>query len=598
MSTQNVKLEKPDARTVVRYYWRHALRYKRLLVGLGAALPITILVNAYLPALVLASVLSKLGQHQFVAGHIWQSFGPEIVAYALLLIIGIGAWRVVDWFMWRLEQYVQRDIAEEIFGHMLHRSADFHANNFSGSLVSQSNKLIGSYGRMADTMIFQTLPMAIGIVIATVILAPRAPLFALSLAIFSALYIVGAMFASRPVRRLGRLHAQQESKQTGYLADAITNVMAIKSFARGGYEQKRFAKVTEETRQRLRRLAQAHKRQMNSLGFMNRTIAASSLFIAVVAVMVFDANIATVFLIFNYTATITGQLFDFANSGLRNYNRSIGDANEMATTLGQLPEVQDPAAPEPSRMGQGLIEFKNVDFTHTGAQDAVFNSLNIVIQPGERIGLVGHSGSGKTTLTRLLLRFSDIQGGHITIDGQDIASVTQDDLHQQIAYVPQEPLLFHRTILENIAYGKLSASQDEVLAATRKAHALEFIEKLPNGFDTLVGERGVKLSGGQRQRIAIARAILKDAPILVLDEATSALDSESEKLIQAALWQLMEGRTAIVIAHRLSTIQKMDRIVVLDNGAIIEQGTHSDLLKKNGTYAKLWAHQSGGFIEE
>ncbi len=224
--------------------------------------------------------------------------------------------------------------------------------------------------------------------------------------------------------------------------------------------------------------------------------------------------------------------------------------------------------------------------------------LNLEIAAGEKIGLVGHSGSGKTTLTKLLLRFNDIDGGEILIDGQNIANITQEDLRKCIAYVPQEPLLFHRTIRENIAYANPEASSKDIEEAAKKAYAQEFIEKLPKGYDTLVGERGVKLSGGQRQRVAIARAILKDAPILILDEATSALDSESEKLIQAALWELMKGRTAIVIAHRLSTIQRMDRILVLNDGEVIEQGKHAELLEKNGTYAKLWAHQSGGFIEE
>ncbi len=211
---------------------------------------------------------------------------------------------------------------------------------------------------------------------------------------------------------------------------------------------------------------------------------------------------------------------------------------------------------------------------------------------------MGHSGSGKTTFTRLLLRFSDIDSGTISIDGQNIAYLTQDDLRRHIAYVPQEPILFHRTLAENIAYGQVDASQQEIEAVAQLAHAHDFIANLPDGYDTLVGERGVKLSGGQRQRVAIARAMLKNAPILVLDEATSSLDSESEALIQSALWRLMEGRTAIVVAHRLSTIQKMDRIVVLDEGKIIEQGTHQELLHTKGAYAKLWAHQSGGFIEE
>jgi ATP-binding cassette subfamily B protein len=228
----------------------------------------------------------------------------------------------------------------------------------------------------------------------------------------------------------------------------------------------------------------------------------------------------------------------------------------------------------------------------------VFDELNLHIQSGEKIGLVGPSGGGKSTLTRLMLRFDDVQAGSITIDGQNIADVTQASLRQNIAYVPQEPLLFHRTIGENISYGRPEAKQSEIAEAARKAKADEFITKLADGYKTVVGERGVKLSGGQRQRVAIARAILKDAPILILDEATSALDSESEVLIQQALWELMKGRTAIVIAHRLSTIQKMDRIIVLDDGKIVEEGTHKQLLAKKGLYAKLWSHQSGGFIEE
>ena len=598
MKSTDKKAEEFNAQTVVRYYWRHAMQYKGALFGLIAVIPITILANQYLPSLILADALSRLAGGEFVAGEIWQSFGTTLVVFAVLLFTSLGLWRVVDLFMWRLEQNVQRDIAQEVLGHLLRRSVDFHSNRFSGSLVSQSNKLIGSYVRMADTTIYQVYPMFIGIVIAVVILAPRAPLFAAALAALSTLFIVGSIFFSKKVRKLGAIYGAQESKQTGFLADAITNVMSIKSFARTKYEQKRFAGATENTLSHLKRFARAHQMQMIALGSMNRTISVVALFIAVVAVMKFKADVGTVFLIFNFTSIITNNLFEFGNGSLRNYGRAIGDANEMAVTLGQEFEVKDPKNPEITRIKNGIIDFENVTFTHAGARDAIFAKLNLRIKQGEKIGLVGHSGSGKSTFTRLLLRFSDIDGGEILIDGQNIAKITQDDLHKQIAYVPQEPMMFHRTIRENIAYGKLDATNEEVREAARKAHALEFIETLPDGFETMVGERGVKLSGGQRQRVAIARAILKDAPILVLDEATSALDSESEKLIQAALWELMKSRTAIVIAHRLSTIQRMDRIVVLDKGEIIEQGSHADLLQKDGTYAKLWAHQSGGFIEE
>jgi ATP-binding cassette subfamily B protein len=588
-----------DNQKALLYYLRRARVYPKRVAAVIAIMPLTILINNYLPALILAGVLSKLSQHHFHANDLWGSFGPSIVAYTVLLLVGIGFWRLIDKFVWQLEQDIQRDIAQDVFRHMLSRSADFHANNFSGSLVSQTNKLLGGYVRLADTTIFQTYPMVAGVLIAIVILGPRAPLFAAALAVFACLYVVAAIFVSRPVRALSGRYAATESKQTGFLADAITNAMAIKSFAHTRYEQDRFAEATEHTRQHLRDFARAHRRQMNVLGFMNRTISAIALFIAVVAVMKFNANIATVFLIFNYTATTVDQLFNFSNNSLRNYNRALGDAREIAIVLAEDPEVQDPKHSEPSRMGHGAIEFKNVTFTHNGADDAVFNKLKLNIKPGEKIGLVGHSGSGKSTFIRLLLRFSDIQNGQILIDKQNIASVTQEDLHTQIAYVPQEPLLFHRSIRDNIAYGQLDADDAAVEAAARMASAHDFIVALPQGYNTLVGERGVKLSGGQRQRIAIARAMLKNAPILLLDEATSALDSESEVLIQAALWKLMEGRTAIVIAHRLSTIQKMDRIIVLDNGAIVEEGSHKELIaRKHGTYAKLWAHQSGGFMED
>ena len=270
----------------------------------------------------------------------------------------------------------------------------------------------------------------------------------------------------------------------------------------------------------------------------------------------------------------------------------------MIATLDEDIEIKDLEQPEKCLIHSGKIELLNVTFTHDENSKPLFDNFSLTINPGERIGLVGRSGSGKTSLTKLILRFNDIEKGTIKIDDQDITKITQDDLHNSIAYVAQEPALFHRTLRDNIAYSKPDASDAEVHYAAAQANALDFIQSLNKGFKTLVGERGVKLSGGQRQRVAIARAILKDAPILILDEATSALDSESEKLIQDSLAKLMHGRTSIVIAHRLSTISKLDRIIVLDDGKITEQGTHEELIANSNIYAKLWAHQSGGFIEE
>ena len=307
-------------------------------------------------------------------------------------------------------------------------------------------------------------------------------------------------------------------------------------------------------------------------------------------------SVASVYLATTYTLTVTDQLWEITQV-MRNYNRVMGDAHDMVEILDIPPAVADTTDVD-FRRGPGAVEFDHVTFTHDGAgEDALFRDFTLTIEPGEKIGLVGHSGSGKTTLTRLLLRFSDVDSGAIRIDGQDLRDVTQASLRRSIAYVAQEPLLFHRSIADNIAYGRPGATPELVHEAAVKASADEFIARLPAGYDTTVGERGVKLSGGQRQRIAIARAVLKDANLLVLDEATSALDSESEVHIQAALSEAMKGRTTIVIAHRLSTVQAMDRIVVLADGRIVEQGSHTELLAAGGVYAGLWSHQSGGFLE-
>ncbi len=581
------------------YYWRHVRRFPRLYLPVAILLPINTSINNYISPIVLASIINKLSRHEYSPNHIWGDFGGLILLYLFFqLVTGVFLWRVFDRFYWPLEGNVERSINREVFNGLTAQTADFHANHFGGSLVSATNKLTGAYVRLADTMLFMLIPLVTGLTLVTIIMFHRSPLYALSLLVFSVIYITVAFFVSGRVRDRGREVASAESKQTGALADAVTNVMAIKSFAREHEENVRFATTTDHTYGKLINMMHAFQRQQIYLSNVSGFMAAIALFVAIISVVRFGAALATAFLIFNYTASIAQQLFQFSNNALRNLNRSFGDAADMLEILELQPAVTDPSNPEPSHISEGSIEFRNVTFTHSGSDDALFEKLNITIRPGEKIGLVGHSGSGKTTLTRVLLRFSDIDGGEILIDGQNIAHITQNDLRTSMAYVPQEPLLFHRTIRENIAYGKPSASEEEVIAAAKKANAHEFIVGLQAGYDTLVGERGVKLSGGQRQRIAIARAILKDAPILVLDEATSALDSESEKLIQAALWKLMEGRTAIAIAHRLSTIQRMDRIVVLDNGQIIEQGSHKQLLANNGTYAKLWSHQSGGFIED
>jgi len=592
-------MTKSQSLKTVSIYWHHIWKYPKYTASLLLVIPFTVLINSYLPPLILANVLNRLSKGDFRPHQVWASFGGDLVLYTVLLLLGgVVMWRVIDAFAWRLEAAVQRDLARRVYKHLMSQSANFHANKFGGSLVSQTNKILSGYIRTADTTMFQVIPMLSGLLFTAIILFHQALLFVVLLVLFSFLFIAIAILVTRHVRDLSADQAEAESAVTGYLSDSVTNVMAIKSFAGGRYEIEQFNKKTDEVAKRTYAVMRGSRVQMIYLSSATSMISALSLVMAVVGVLVFKANLATVFLILNYTASTAQQLFTFGTSSLRNYNRAFGDASEMTEILQIEPEVKDPIHPEKLKIHDGAIEFKDVEFKHEGALGPIFSGLSLRVPAGQKVGLVGHSGSGKTTFMRLLLRFSDIDGGQILIDGQNIANLTQDDLRRNLAYVPQEPIMFHRTLLDNIRYGQFETSEKKVLAVAKMAHADEFIKQLPQGYDTLVGERGVKLSGGQRQRIAIARAMLKNAPILVLDEATSALDSESELLIQDSLWKLMENRTAIVIAHRLSTIQKMDRIVVLEDGEIVEDGTHKDLVKAKGVYAQLWAHQSGGFIEE
>jgi len=579
-------------------FWHHATRYKQFLLPLLILLPIVQLLLRFLPPYIMALVLQKISQNSYDAQNLWGSFGTYIIIYAVSVYAsGVIGWRLNIWFVWNLELKVTRDLSKRVFDHLMDMSPSFHANRFAGSLVSQANKMTGAYLRIADAFIFSLYTLFISMVATVAIIAPRVPLYAVCLIVLSTIYIAGTIHFSKPVRDANTLEAQAQSEQTGYLADSISNVNAVKSFAAGDYEKQRYWKVASNTRNMGLKSMRATTIRETYSSVITQTISVSALIIAIVGAGVFKANIATLFLIVSYTADIGERLWNFQNV-LRQLNRGLGDASDMVKILEIEPDIKDPKNPEPVKIIRGSVVIDHMTFTHSENKDALFKGLSLRIKAGEKVGLVGRSGSGKTTLTKLILRFADIDAGAILIDRQDIRNITQDDLRSHIAYVPQEPMLFHRTLAENIAYGRDDASQQEIEAIARMAHAHDFIQGLPQGYETLVGERGVKLSGGQRQRVAIARAMIKNAPILLLDEATSALDSESEELIQDALWKLMEGRTAIVIAHRLSTVQKMDRILVMDDGKIIEEGSHKELIQIGGSYADLWNRQSGGFLDE
>jgi len=488
-------------------------------------------------------------------------------------------------------------VDQQVFNHITNKSLTYHSNRMSGGLVSDKTKLFGSIERFWDTLVFTVVPIVTTVISVCIALIFIYWQFAVVLAILSIAIGIVIVWAQMKTEPLSRRVSEHGSKATAYFADTISNISSVKAFAGEGFEQKEYSGLLRDWRKHLLTEMKAVLLMTGSFSVLMVTLNIVAFVAAVLITESHSASIGVVYLVISYTLSVVSQLWSVSNI-TRTYNRIMGDAGPMISALDEPIDLTDPKNPTLLNVKKGEITFDNITFTHSENHDALFKDFTLTIKPGQRVGLVGESGSGKTSLTKLLLRFNDLEAGSILIDGQSIDKTTQADLHQVIAYVAQEPALFHRSLFDNIAYGKPDATIEDVKKASKLAHALEFIDKLPGGFETLVGERGIKLSGGQRQRVAIARAILKDSPILVLDEATSALDSRSEKLIQDALEELMKGRTSIVIAHRLSTIAKLDRIIVLNNGKVIEDGTHNELLKKAGTYADLWKHQSGGFIEE
>ena len=583
------------AKRTLYYYWLCSKKYKWYAIGTIVSTPIVVLIRTTLIPLIFADMIDAIS-----AGIPEDQIVPTLLPRGLALIgLYLGGSAIIGWlrvyWCWKYELKVLYDLATLCFDTVSSQSMQFHSDRFSGSLVSQTNKFVGSFERFFDLIIFDILYLISMIAFIMIVLAPRAPWFALGLMIFIVLYIACSALTFKRISHLSKERAEAENKQTGQLADSVSNILSVKSYGRESHERHRYANFNRASYNAgLAEMRGTMARDL-AFNFVNIGIIAILVLFMMIGVPTFGLTVSTLILIVNYSMTIMGELWN-VNHIFKHINRAFGDAYEMTLILDTEDTVNDVSNARILVADKGEIDFENITFQHADAKKPIFENFSLRIKPGERVGLVGVSGSGKTTLTKLLLRFADVQNGQILVDGQDISEAQQVSLREAIAYVPQETALFHRSIADNIAYARPDASRDEIVRAAKLANAHEFIKDLPDGYDTLVGERGIKLSGGQRQRVAIARAILKDAPILVLDEATSALDSESEALIQDALIKLMKGRTSIVVAHRLSTIASLDRIIVLEDGKIIEQGTHKQLIKRHGAYQHLWSRQSGAFL--
>lgn len=522
-----------------------------------------------------------------------------VITYALLYPVAVFAvqalYRISGYFGRKWAVNSRKYTYDTLTRHILQHGHSYFSDRFAGSILSKVNNITNAIDDTIPDFLWTHLNALVSFIVTFGFILSASVWAAVTFVVLTiVLFAINRRFAPKKTE-LSRLNAEAGTILRGRIVDIFSNVQAVRQYTQRSFEETAVSDLSAKLRD-------THD---NNWGYTEKMLYWNSFVLLLFSLVMFgflaaswrEGQIGTgdFVLILSLYAQITGTLI-FIGRAFNGTARAIGEMREGLDDILVLYEVNDDRAASKLKVREATIDWQNVNFNFH--KHHVFRDFNLKIEAGERVGLVGPSGAGKSTFVSLLLRQHDIQKGAILIDGQNIAKVTQDSLRQQIAVVPQEPLLFHRSIRENIAYGKPNASEKEIVEVAKKAQAYDFIKELPEEFETLVGERGVKLSGGQKQRVAIARAMLKDAPILVLDEATSALDSESEVAIQKALHELMEGKTVVAIAHRLSTLREMDRILVLENGQIVEDGTHATLALSGGTYQRLWEHQAGGFLQE
>lgn len=489
---------------------------------------------------------------------------------------------------------IMSDIAGTLHHYLSKHSYRFFSEHFSGSLSKKIFDMCTGVESLVQIFVQKLLPLSLTVCISSIVLCLVQPLFGAMLFLWAMVYISVSYLLSRRSEKLSYAMSEAGNAMSGKLVDSIMNMMSTKLFTNETHAQgvvfNSINNLMYKDRALQWYLLKAYAIQGGFIALLI-TVMLTGLIYARLHNQVTVGDFA---LILTLSSEIAMRIFNIGDEMLR-FSKEKGNCRQALNIIVEPHEIQDKPDAAELKVSKGKIVFDKVQFQYQGTEP-FFENKTVVIEPGQKVGLVGHSGSGKSTFVNLVLRLFDVKEGSITIDGVDIKTVTQHSLRKNIGMIPQDPSLFHQTLSENIQYGRLSATQEEVVEAAKRAHAHEFITALPQGYEALVGERGVKLSGGQRQRIAIARAFLKNAPILILDEATSQLDSVTEQYIQESLWELMQNKTTIVIAHRLSTLLHMDRILVFDKGKIVEDGTHAVLLAKGGVYANLWKAQVGGFL--
>ncbi len=505
-------------------------------------------------------------------------------------------YRIADFTLVRAEGIVMRDLATATFSKLRAHSLTFFENSFTGSLVAKTRRFVRSFELLQDKFVFGFFILFVHLTGATVTLFFHSVLVG-SMFLVWVVFFVAASYALVRWRSVTDIaESEEDSKVTGALSDALTNIRSVQANAAGEREDARFAgAVMNEWRAHVRAVDR-HTVIYGVQGLMVVLLEVPAIYLSLRLWRDGVFSTGDFVLIHALLVACSRHMWDLGRS-MKDFARGLANASELVDIIDTPIDILNPEHPSDARVTAGAVRFDGVTFSYVPGSP-ILDRFDLAVRAGERVGIVGKSGAGKTTLTKLLLRFVDPQGGTVTIDGVDIRSMRLDEVRGAIGFVPQDPNLFHRSLRENIAYAKANVTDDEVIAAAKKAHIHEVIAAMPHGYDTLVGERGVKLSGGERQRVLLARVFLQNPRIVLLDEPTSALDSDSERIVQENLRALMEGRTTLAIAHRISTVRAMDRIIVVDKGAILEEGTHDELLAKDGFYAQLWGHQVNGFLPE